>query len=233
VIARVDHHLKPELASVGVRFEGELPAMPGVAQLLRRPTLGSTTASLAMLVQRRFTAMLINAVKPGTFDLADRLRFLHDVDWPSLDLRVGAASAHTGARQVFTPSSGTSLIDAVAASCAIPGVMRSMMVDGVPYVDGGLISPTNADVLDDLTGELVVVLSPMSGACSSSTIGRLSSTYARRRLAFELKRLRRKHQVLLIEPANTLATMVLDAALATDNNRHILAATFLGSSQSI
>ena len=54
--------------------------------------------------------------------------------------------------------------DAVAASCAIPGFFSPVVIDGEAYVDGGLHSPTNADLLSDkaLQLDLVLVSSPMS-----------------------------------------------------------------------
>jgi hypothetical protein len=30
-------------------------------------------------------------------------------------------------------------------TCAIPSVMRPTVIDGVPYVDGAVVSPTNAE----------------------------------------------------------------------------------------
>jgi NTE family protein len=51
---------------------------------------------------------------------------------------------------------------AVAASCAIPGFFHPVEIDGDMYVDGGVHSPTNADVLDDHALDVVLVSSPMS-----------------------------------------------------------------------
>jgi NTE family protein len=41
-------------------------------------------------------------------------------DWPSRDVRLTAVDCETGVLEVFTAASGVSLIDAVAASCAVP-----------------------------------------------------------------------------------------------------------------
>jgi predicted acylesterase/phospholipase RssA len=107
---------------------------------------------------------------------------------------------------------------------------RPVVIDGAPYVDGGLVSPTNADVLEDFEGALIAVVSPMSGRHSTSTIGRMGSVHARRRLGTELRRLRRRHQILVIEPANRLSEMVVDSLSSAHTNR-ILTPAFLGSSQ--
>ena len=42
------------------------------------------------------------------------------------------------------------LADAVAASCAIPGFYRPVEIGGRRYVDGGLYSASNLDLLRDL-----------------------------------------------------------------------------------
>jgi NTE family protein len=56
----------------------------------------------------------------------------------------------------------TDVGSAVAASCAIPGYFAAVDIAGVAYVDGGLHSPTNADLLTGLDLDLVVISSPMS-----------------------------------------------------------------------
>ena len=52
--------------------------------------------------------------------------------------------------------------DAVAASCAIPGFFAPVVIDGEAHLDGGVHSPTNADVLRREGLDLVLVSSPMS-----------------------------------------------------------------------
>jgi len=42
--------------------------------------------------------------------------------WPDRDLRIVAVDAESGETAVFGPGSGVSLLDAVASSCAVPGV---------------------------------------------------------------------------------------------------------------
>jgi NTE family protein len=86
--------------------------------------------------------------------------------WPS-QLRVCAVDLTTGVRAVFGPWSNVDLVEACAASCAVPGLFQPVYINGVPYSDGGFYSPTNADVLttDELLASAVdevFVLSPMS-----------------------------------------------------------------------
>ncbi|MGH9095989.1 MAG: patatin-like phospholipase family protein, partial [Acidimicrobiales bacterium] len=66
--------------------------------------------------------------------------------WPAHPVLVTAIDAHSGALTRFDASSGVSLIDAVAASCAVPGVWPPVSIGGRRYIDGGVRSVTNADL---------------------------------------------------------------------------------------
>jgi NTE family protein len=54
------------------------------------------------------------------------------------------------------------LADAVAASCAIPGFYRSVRIGGRRYVDGGVRSTSNLDLLAAEGLDLVICLNPTS-----------------------------------------------------------------------
>lgn len=82
-------------------------------------------------------------------------------EWPETPLLITAVEAETGRLKVFDRTSGVSLIDAVAASCAVPLVWPPHTIDGVPYVDGGIRSVTNADLARGC--ERLVVLAPVTG----------------------------------------------------------------------
>ncbi|MFC9841869.1 patatin-like phospholipase family protein [Streptomyces sp. NPDC060223] len=82
--------------------------------------------------------------------------------WPARTLRIVAVDAETGEPRVFDGSSGVSLVDAVAASCAVPGVWPPATVDGRRYVDGGVRSAENADYAVGATR--VLVIAPMGGS---------------------------------------------------------------------
>lgn len=66
--------------------------------------------------------------------------------WPARDVRLPAVDADTGAEVIFTSGSGVALVDAVAASCAVPGIWPPVTIDGQRYMDGGVRSMTNADL---------------------------------------------------------------------------------------
>jgi NTE family protein len=67
-------------------------------------------------------------------------------EWPNRRLRLPAVDAETGALTVFSRESGVALVDAVAASCAVPGVWPPVPIAGRRFIDGGVRSLTNADL---------------------------------------------------------------------------------------
>jgi NTE family protein len=81
-------------------------------------------------------------------------------DWPQQRLLITAVDAETGAEVVFNNESGVSLVDAVAASCAVPLVWPPITIDGHRYVDGGVRSVANADLAKGC--ERVVVIAPIT-----------------------------------------------------------------------
>ena len=80
--------------------------------------------------------------------------------WPS-DQRVliVAVDANTGEERVFDRDSGVSLVDAVAASCAVPMVWPPVTIGDSRYVDGGVRSGENADLAAG--SDVVLVLQAM------------------------------------------------------------------------
>lgn len=79
-------------------------------------------------------------------------------DWP-LSLQVTAIDADTGQLYIFDRASGISLIDAVSASGAVPGVWPLVHINGRAWIDGGMVSSTNSRLADGY--ERVVILAPL------------------------------------------------------------------------
>jgi NTE family protein len=80
-------------------------------------------------------------------------------EWPERDLRITAVDALTGELVVFQRDSGVELVDAVAASSAVPMVYPAITITGRRYVDGGIRSIANADLA--IGCDPVVVLAPL------------------------------------------------------------------------
>lgn len=87
-------------------------------------------------------------------------------DWPDRVLRLTAVDAATGELVVFDRHSGVTLVDAVAASCAVPGVWPPVTIGNRRYLDGGVASSINLAVADDC--EAAVVLVPADRAAPSA-----------------------------------------------------------------
>jgi NTE family protein len=79
-------------------------------------------------------------------------------EWPERRLLITAVNAETGELRVFDRVSGVTLLDAVTASCAVPGVWPTVLIDGVRFTDGGVRSTSNADLAAG--SEPVLILTP-------------------------------------------------------------------------
>ncbi|RFU20880.1 patatin-like phospholipase family protein [Geodermatophilus marinus] len=84
---------------------------------------------------------------------------LVSTEWPDRPLTITAVDAGSGEFTPFDRGSGVPLVQAVAASCAVPGVYPPVTIGGRRYVDGGMRSAANADLAAGF--ERVVVLAPL------------------------------------------------------------------------
>jgi NTE family protein len=97
--------------------------------------------------------------------IAQRLP-LHD--WPDRVLRISAIDTDTGELVTFDRNSGVDLVDAVAASCAVPAVWPPVTIAERRYMDGGVGSSVNMALANDC--DVAVVLVP-SGRSVPSPFG--------------------------------------------------------------
>ena len=95
--------------------------------------------------------------------IAGRLPSQH---WSDRVLRVTAIDIDTGKLVVFDRDSGVKLVDAVTASCAVPGVWPPVTFGERRYMDGGIGSTINLDVAGDC--DMAVVLVPAGESAPSS-----------------------------------------------------------------
>lgn len=80
--------------------------------------------------------------------------------WPDRALLIVAVDARTGVPRVFGPDSGVDLVDAVAASCAVPGVWPPVTIGDARYIDGGVRSMANVDLAAGCDRALVIAPIP-------------------------------------------------------------------------
>jgi predicted acylesterase/phospholipase RssA len=209
-----------------------MPRIPKLRNMMRPMGPRDLARSAELAASRRYRALWLHCLRPGTFDLTHQLPFIPELAWPAQGmLSICCTDARTGERVVYERESDVGLADAVTASCAVPGVMRPVRIDDRVLVDGGVVSPTNADVaLGSGETMLTVVVSPMSGTGAHTAIGRASSMFASNRLMSELRRNDTASGVLVIEPAASLGALVIDYALDNTATTHVLASSFLGAS---
>jgi NTE family protein len=82
-------------------------------------------------------------------------------DWPSAKLKITAIDADTGALHLLDTTSGLSLVEAAAASGAVPGVWPVVEAGNRRWIDGGSFSATNADLARPYASALVIAPAPI------------------------------------------------------------------------
>jgi NTE family protein len=86
--------------------------------------------------------------------------------WPERDLMVTTINAKSGQFVTWDKSSGVSLIDAVASSCAVPTVWPCVTINGERYYDGGLRNGSNAFLAHG--HDHIVILAPQTTGPSAA-----------------------------------------------------------------
>lgn len=152
-------------ATTAELFERELADTSGD----RNATIGSRVLIafvLASLLRNGRARLGRAALRAKTVPESERRTAIqsrvHRDAWPAARLLIPAVEAATGEVRVFDNDSGVSLIDAVAASCAVPLVWPPMTVGGKRYIDGGVRSVANVDLAAGY--DRVVVIAPITAA---------------------------------------------------------------------
>jgi NTE family protein len=202
---------EPRFSPPGVvRALRERPEFPPVRliSLIRPPRIPSPALVTAWLRRpwRLDPVTALAAVIPdGRLDLASQAGELEEIlgsPWPDAALWVCTVRKRDLRRIVMGRDMVPRLAEAVAASCAIPGYFRPVDVEGEAYIDGGVRSPTNADVLRRSRLDLAIILSPMSGrALPSPSAGTVVRRHARGKVEAERAKLEAAGiATVLIEP---------------------------------
>ena len=154
-------------------------------------------------------ALVSLAVPTGRIDTeswTSALRPVAGTEWPTDRLWICAVRMDDAHRVVFGRPDAPEIdvATAVGASSAIPGFFAPVTIHGRRYVDGGVHSPTNADVLRRESLDLVIVSSPMSISANASKRkpSRALRGHFRARLGQEVRKLRRAGiEVLTFQPS--------------------------------
>jgi NTE family protein len=149
--------------AAGARFELVRtwpPIGPGSWRLALRTLLQPTRYTPATLA----TGWIPRGVF-STESLKETIRHVVPTGWsPHPNLWVVACDYATGRRVAFGRPGApeAELADAVAASCSIPGIYHPVTIGERRYVDGGIRSTSNLDLLRDEGLDLVICLNPTS-----------------------------------------------------------------------
>ena len=193
-------------AGATFRYAGGLPPVgPGSWKLI----VNAWSAPHRM----RPTALLAGWIPRGVISnepLKDTIRRAVENGWTDHPNHwVMACDYATGRRVAFgrPDAPDADLADAVAASCAIPGFYKPVEIAGRRYVDGGLWSTSNLDVLRNEELDLVVCLNPTSSLHPPhawNPVERVAHAVRRgsgRRLGWEARKLRQAGtELVLIQP---------------------------------
>lgn len=123
--------------------------------------------------------------------------------WPD-GLWIPAVDARTGEVVVFgRDRTDIDVHRAAEASSAVPGMFQPHEIDGTPYFDGGVVSPTHAHLAAENDPDLVVIASPMTRPGR-----RFTSGHARSTLRGEVDQLREAGiRVVVVEPDEEIGAL--------------------------
>lgn len=82
-------------------------------------------------------------------------------DWPDVDLRITTVDVDSGELVIHTKHNEAPLHHAVAASCSIPGVFPPITIGSAQFMDGGIRSGTNADLVLDDKPDVAMIIAPI------------------------------------------------------------------------
>ncbi len=208
---------------------------PSIGSLLQPWTLPSPaliTRALRRPLAFRPDVAAMTLLPRGRIDISERARGLDEhigSRWP-VALRICTARRSDGARVVFGREGAPSarLAQAVLASCAIPGYFRPVDIGGTEYVDGGVHSSTNADVLRSDGLDVVLVISSMSAAhgAANGADGWLRRS-VHRRIEREVARLENGGAtVVCLEPGLASRQAMGLRAMAEDRGPRVIEAAY-------
>jgi len=120
-------------------------------------TAGASTQAEQMIGLGRFALEADTVPEPERIAVIESR--LPSRDWPVRPTKLTAVDCVSGELTVFDAASGISLVEAVAASSAVPGIWPPVTIEGRRYMDGGVRSADNADLAEGFAR--VVVISPL------------------------------------------------------------------------
>ena len=217
-----DRPLSPEGAAIAARGRPHRPRPSRFDTLGFRP-IGDPLA-LARGLARPWAvppkATVLAALPTGgipTEPISEGIDAVFGGSWPTRPLWLCSFDLRAGRRVVFgrAGAPAATVGRAVAASCAIPMYFRPVEIGDRRYVDGGVHSMVNLDLLAGLDLDLVVAVAPMGQAAPWG--GGVVRRSLRTRLELEARALgRRGVPVVTIQPGRSVVAAMganpMDAA---------------------
>ncbi len=233
----VDSPLTDEGAEVMAGLGQDEVELPGLSlRDLVRPWRPPSPRLVARVARRplafRPSVAAATLLPAGRVDLLSKAIGLDEVlgdTWPE-GLWLCVARRDDGGRVVLgrPGSPKATLAEGVAASCAIPAYFKPVTIEGVSYFDGGVHSPTSADVLRRERLDVVVVVSPMSSCRRLPVLDGPFRWNAHRRLLAEVRRLEDGGTtVIRYEPDRRSAAAMGVNAMADDRSDRVVRQAFL------
>jgi NTE family protein len=208
------------------------PSFGSLLRLWNLPSTALITRTIRRPLAFRPDVAAMTLLPRGRVDISERARGLDEhmgSRWPR-GLRICTVRRSDGARVVFGRDGAppARLAEAVLASCAIPGYFQPVDIGGTEYVDGGVHSATNADVLRSEGLDVVVIISSMSAAHGSANgaDGWIRRT-VHRRMEREITRLREAGVVVIsLEPGAESRRAMGLRAMAEDRSPRVIEAAY-------
>ena len=160
-----ESHLTVSPPEVGAVFDAV-----EFGRILEKTVEGATSPVDALQRVGRF------ARDAETVEAADRRAIIVDRlpihSWPERRLLITAVDTDSGELRVIDRHSGVELVDAVGASCAVPGIWPTVEIDGRHYMDGGARSTANADLAAGADTVLILVPSVKPSGSDPAAVSR-------------------------------------------------------------
>lgn len=138
------------------------PVLAAVREIQAQPSLDHGT-----LLRNIGALALQAAVMPETTYLAI-FTLLQGVPWPARRLLIPAVRVTDGVLHGLDSASGATVQQAVAASCAVPGIFPTVTINQHQYMDGGMASGTNAELASDC--DAILIIAPLTAAAPDEAL---------------------------------------------------------------
>ena len=191
IVDRVTTSLK--MPDSGLTVDNKVPSKPTL--LLKELFLGGRPRPMVAI------AGLLPEGKADGSSFAERTSQIHPETWPDKPTWLCAVDLDSGKRAVFGRDDiKTDVGSAVQASSAIPGRFSPTTISGKRYIDGGVHSVTNSDLLAALQLDLVII-SSSSTLVASQEKNSLSVLWNSRTLHKEIEQIRSNGtEIIVFEP---------------------------------